>query len=54
MSGRVTIEIHVFVWGFQTITEVSRHSIVVMLTRVNETKLQLVFLLQVLDKRNYL
>ena len=54
MSGRVTIEIHVFVWDFQTITEVSRHSIVVMLTRVNETKLQLVFLLQVLDKRNYL
>lgn len=54
MSGRANIEIHVFVWDFQAITEVVRYSIVVMLTRVNETNLQLVFLLEAPDKRDHL
>jgi hypothetical protein len=54
MSGGTDLKIHVLVRNFQHIKEVIRHSIIIMLTRMNEAKLQPVFVLEFPNQGGYL
>jgi hypothetical protein len=52
MGRGANLEIDVFMWNFKNIEKGIRHSIIVMLTCMNEAELQLVLVLELPDKRS--